>query len=147
MALAELVQKVLRPLDRARDELREKHHVESVDAEVTLGSLPALVHFDRVRHRLERVKRQADWEDYREERKVVRPVKHLRYRVRVGTEEVEVLEDSEHSDVRNDARDEPGLSFPALRVLDDYAGHIVDRDREKQDQDVDRDERHVEVAA
>ena len=95
--LVELVQQVLRPLDRTGDELREEHHVGRVDDEVPLGRLPSRVDLDHVAEALECVERQADRQDDRRAtgRSGVQPNTPASADEVVG-EEVEVLEDEQH---------------------------------------------------
>jgi hypothetical protein len=74
--MMEMVQEVLRPLDRPRDELRVEHHVEGVREEVSFGLLVPAVDLDRVAHGLERVERQADGQEQPERREADRRAEH-----------------------------------------------------------------------
>ena len=93
------------------------------------------------------MKREPDRENYSKDRELIWPVKDFCDGVRVSRQEVEVLEDREHSDVSEDAHYQPRFSPASFGVFDQNSGGVVYRDRQEQDQDVDRNERHVEVAA
>ncbi len=63
MNLAKLMDKVLRALDRAGDELREKHDVRGIGYEVVFGFLPAAIDFHDIAQALERMKGEANRQD------------------------------------------------------------------------------------
>ena len=63
LLLVQLPQKVARPLDGTRDQLREKHHIERVIAEMPLSLLVAAIHLYHIAHALKGVKRQANRQD------------------------------------------------------------------------------------
>ena len=65
----------------------------------------------------------------------------------VAVDEVEVLEDEQCQANRQDAQQQEGLSFPALRLLNPDAGEVVDYNKEGKDEYVGRDEDHVEYTA
>ena len=63
LMLVQLAQEVARSLNRAGDQLREKHHIERIITEVSFRLLVAAIHLDHITHALERVERQTDGED------------------------------------------------------------------------------------
>jgi hypothetical protein len=62
-------------------------------------------------------------------------------------EEIEILEDKKNQAGRRDADPEQPLLPRASAVLDPHAGKVIDQDGREEDQDVRRNERHVEPAA
>ena len=61
--LVQLTQKASWSLNRASDQLREKHHIERVVAEVPLRLLVTTIHLYHIAHALEGVERQTDGKD------------------------------------------------------------------------------------
>ena len=88
-----------RPGHQVRKERDERGDVEQVAARVEL----AAVDVDRVAHRLERVERDPDRQQDAQRRLVPRQPHRRQHRVHVVDEEVEVLEEPEHAEVRDDA--------------------------------------------
>src|SRR4051812_19260641 len=95
------------------------------------------INLDGVAHRLERVERKADGKNDVECGNAVRPVKYFCDRVCVGVQEVEVLEDREHADVRDNAHQQKHSSAFSYSVFDKNSSRVIHCDREKQDEDVD----------
>ena len=61
-------------------------------------------------------------------------------------EEIEVFKQREHAHIREDAQAQTSSPTPALRILDQQPGEIVDQDGKSQDEKVLRDEVHIEHA-
>ena len=132
----ELRQQVVRTLDRAGHQLREERDKRQEPHETALGLDDALVSVDRVAHRLERVKRDADGQDDLREEPVFRNA-HQReqgigIRDRVGQpcreaevfqtqidvfrDESGILEIAEEAKIADQADDEPERAAPAAHV-------------------------------
>src|SRR6185503_4304181 len=104
--LLELRNHVPGALDRTRDELRKKRHVERVIEQVANGRQLAAIHVDDVADGLERVERDADWQYDVEHRPAgVDPEVPQQLR-ELGHEETEVLERREKQQIRGDADQE-----------------------------------------
>jgi hypothetical protein len=55
-----LVQNMLRPLDGARHQLRVKHHIQCINAEMFLRFLITTIYLDGIAHGLEGMERKTD---------------------------------------------------------------------------------------
>src|SRR4051812_7581932 len=97
------------PLDGSRDELRKKHDIQRVDAEVGLRRLPASVHLDHVAQALEHMKRESQRQRNLQNHQRVMPVDQLGEVRDIGVEEIEVLEEKENADVGKDADEKEEL--------------------------------------
>src|SRR5665213_2489697 len=143
MAFAELMNQVLRPFNRAGNQLRIKHHIERVDAKVPLGVLLAAIHLDRITHRLKRMERKSDRQ---KQSKIMHRIVHLEpsgdpSKIRVN--KIKVFEKTEHSDICYDTQRKHPLPLGSSGSLDLNPGDIINDDRERENEDIARDERHV----
>src|SRR3989344_7007737 len=146
MLLTELMQEILRPLDRSGDQLGEEHDVERIDTEVPFRLLYPPIHLDGVAHSLEGVEGESDGKDDGKCLDRVVPVEELRQSVQICAEEIEVLEESKKTDVSDDGEDEEPLPPLSLALGDVYPCKIVDDDGRGQDENIGRYEGHVKDA-
>lgn len=65
----------------------------------------------------------------------------------ITSEEIEVLKDEQNSACRDNTRDEPGSSSLSMATFDVYAREVVNEDGDEENENVSRDERHIEDAA
>lgn len=150
MLLPELAQQVARPLDRTRHQLRKERHEERKDAQVLLRLDPAVVHVDRVAHRLEGIEGDTHGQQQLEGgRRVAHP--HQIGQIRgSAVEEVVVLEGEENTQVGEQAQPQPGLApLPLLlrvAVHHDATG-VVDQGGDDQDDGVVHPPEHIEGVA
>src|SRR5690606_18406869 len=136
LALVELREEVLAPLDGPRHELREEAHVEREVAEVPLGLLPPPVDVDGVRHRLERVERDPYREQQRRHAHGPAP-REGEQRVEALAEEPEVLEGEEEPEVRHQAHQEEGAAGPPrLPLRHQQPRRVVDERRDHDEGEV-----------
>jgi hypothetical protein len=117
--------------NQVREERHERGKVEQVPARVELS----LVHVDGVTHRLERVERNPHRQQDPQRRLIPGEAHRGQHRGDVVHEEVEVLEEAEHAEVRDNAHPEEralvlraGFHPPRRAVVDD-------RRRRDQDQE------------
>src|ERR1022692_543553 len=90
--LVELVDKTLRPLNRPRHQLWEKHHIRSIYQEILLRLVPPLINLDHIAEALEGVKRQTDRQNDMEDRLRQSPPSEIRNADKVAEEKIIVLE-------------------------------------------------------
>ncbi len=146
MHLAKLHEQILRPFDGASNELRKEHDVESVNAEVALRRLPTTVHLYRVAHGLEGMKRKSDRQDERQSPQGVIPAGETRNRCQAITQEIEVFKNHQHPCICHNAQREIPFAPQTGCPLNQQPREVVDHDGKRQDQNVLRDEVHVEPA-
>ena len=63
----------------------------------------------------------------------------------IAVKKIKVLKKTEHSDVGAQTEDEKEPAPPTLTFFNDYSGCGIDPDQEEQNQNVDRDQGHVEI--
>src|SRR5262249_8665388 len=138
------------------DEMREERdEYREVEQAAPRPQLPA-IDVDRIAHRLERVERDADGQDDPEDRQRRSEPCGLQNCLYVRREEVEVLEEAQHPEVRDDAQPEEPAT-PAGPLFHAARGAVIDRRRDgDQDEepgmdvsveDVARDEQEHVLAA
>ena len=129
---AELREEQAGPDDGPGHELGEERDVGREPEQVPLDLDAPTVQVDRVAQRLERVERDPDREDDRQERRVLREPEKARRPVDAVEEEVEVLEDRQQPQVGHHADRQPRLLPPrVVRVDDPHADDVVDERRER----------------
>ena len=144
----ELVEDVLGSFDGAGHQLRVEHDIEGVDPEVPFGGMMSAIDLDRITHGLKGVEGEADGQnDVQERQGKGRPAGLVKQVVDIVYEKIVIFEKRQDADIGDDAHDEEPFALFAPGIFDKDAGDIVDDDGKDQDQDIDRDEVHVEYAA
>ena len=135
------------PLNRSGDEVRKERDEDGEVEQAAPGVQLATIDIDRVAHRLKRIKRDPDRQQNAQRRLVDRDSRRGKNAGDVLDEEIEVLEEPEHPEVRDDAQ--PQEAAAVLRVsLHPAGGAIVDdRGGRNQDQEPRVDVAVEEVAA
>ncbi len=125
--------------------MREIHHVQRIDSEVPLRALFASIDLNDVTETLKRVERKTDRQDDTKPFNGIVPVESCRKSGDILIEEVEVLKEEQHHANRDDAHQQvPTLLAMIICLLDPDSCEVVDDDRSEQDENIDRDECHVE---
>ena len=127
----QLLQEVPGSDDRSRHQLREEGDEKGEVSKIAGRAKCPPVDVERVGHRLERVEADADREDdpERSRRHGHAEVGHQVHEL--GDEEVGVLEDAEHAQVRGQADDQEGLAPPRVRRgVDGDPRSVVDECRD-----------------
>lgn len=145
MSRIELVQHILRPLDRACNQLRVEHHIQGIYSKMPLSFLISPVYFYSIAHGLECMERQADGQEHVQVRYMVLPPERRGNARNIGVEKVVVFKYGKYANVRDQAENEV-LSFSRflLLIFQKDPGEIVYYDCEKEDKDILRLEEHVE---
>ena len=143
----ELMQNVLRTLDGPGHQLGIIHHVERQITKVTFRLLVPPVYLDGVTERLEGVKRQPNGENDRKIVDGIVPADKVRQRCQVFIGKVEVLEKYQHPDVGQNTGNQHPAFFLPFKFFQAQSCKVIDGDRHCQNEDIVRDERHVEIAA
>ncbi len=130
------MEKILRTLDRAGDELREEHDVRRVRRQIVDGLLISPVHFHHIAQALKRMEGQPDRQDDVQRRVGDLPAEEGGNADNTGSEEIEVLEDDQDEARRDDTG--PKQNFSGFPDGSDQinAGKEIDEDRDCQDQDI-----------
>ncbi len=71
----------------------------------------------------------------------------LQQGIHVIYKKIKILEHGQHPDISHQAGDEVNLFSAGFCFFQQYPGEIIDDNGEKQDEDIHRDEEHVEHAA
>jgi hypothetical protein len=96
MFLPKLVQQILRPLNRAGNQLREKHDVSRVNDEIGFGLLIPAVDLYDVAQTLKRMEGKSDWQNDRDHRTRKLPPNQARETHKRSREKIKILKYKEH---------------------------------------------------
>src|ERR1051325_7411493 len=141
---AKLVKQILRPFDGTRTHMRVKQDIKGVDSQVILRRLLPAIDLDRITHGLKSVEGQADRQNQVEIRNGVVPADGLCEGIQVAVGKIEVLEHRQHTHVGCNAESEQECALLPFGLVNENAGHVIDENRECQDQDENGNEVHVE---
>ena len=137
---------MIRPFDGPRHQLRIEHDIQRINTKMMLCFKLLSIDLDHIAQALERMEGKADRQDQGEVLDGVIPVKETGHIGEVGVEEIKVFKDEEDRAGRDDTHDEIELSPSSLRPFDEEGSRIIDGNRERQHQDINRDEGHIKDA-
>src|ERR1700752_3114585 len=111
---------------------------------MSLGLGVAAIDFDRVTHRLKGMKRKTNRKKNTQTLEGVVPVNRSGQLIQIIIEEIEVLENEENADVRNQTDSEQQLSAFPVSAFNWKPSEKIDEDCEAQNEYISGNKRHVE---